>query len=601
MSSIESFNNQVYLNTSFKRLAFNPKTRKYTAAYRRFLRDNAGSQVSFNESSQEYGTSPLPLRSGDVYNPGTSRIVSRSSMYRRITKSGDNAGLNIVKSSVERRIINSYVKKLDTFYNGAVGSKVIFNLGVLSEVNRLRFINELRTDPPALITMFGEGGSERTIYTINAKSLNGIKSSIEGTEVTDEPTASDDETAGYFINGSPLIQLELLPVSNLQQGAFFKHTLKHEIPDVEKYGLYQTVKAKHYQDCCFVNALVASGKVDESVMEKIRMTIKCAYLPMRKIREIAEQFNLYIVVRGLATKSKRDNVYGNKQNEKIEIGLVEQHYFYIGQTQITSYALKHYDEIKDKPNWNEFVKKNARDSKRFISSLEMFKLLIHNEDVKNEFLEPIKMTSNLFSTPHFQKIDDFPALEVSENDFNPVMDYDKIGEKRSAKEFYSSITHRIWFDFETNVYSSKHTPYLGWYIDEEGKTHKFLGEQCGKYMLNKIYETYGKRVTIENGKKYQHKILMIAHNSGYDFTTGLFKHLYGVETIEKGSSLMSARGEYYYYGRKTPLEITVHCSYAKIPEPLRKFGKMFKLDQEKEVMPCPVYNSVNIKKKIIKC
>ena len=603
MSSIDSFNNNVFLNTSFKRLAFNPKTGKYTAAYRRFLRDNAGRQVAYEIDRDEYGTSPLPLRPGDVYNPSTNRIVSRSSMYRRKTKTGANAGLNIVRAPVQKSMVRGFERKLNEFYKGAPGSKMRFDLTGLNAENRIRFLSSLRTNPRALITLFGEQGKEKTIYTISSNNLGNILALANGyiEESTGANAAnSDAETVAYIIDGSPYIELQLLPESTLQQGAFFKYTLNHEIPDVEQYGLYQTVKPEHYQDCCFVNALIASGKVDEATLTNIRMTIKCAYLPMKKIKEIAERFNLHIVIRGLATKSKRLNVYGNKQSEKIEIGLVDQHYFFINKTQVTSYALKHYEELKHKPRWNEFFTKDQRDPKRFITSLEMFKLLVNNEDVKRVFLSQIKMTSEVFSTPHFQKIDEFPALSVSKKDYANVMDYEKIAEKTAAKQFYSSITHRIFFDFETNVYNNKHTPYLGWYADEDGNTKKFLGERCGKFMLNKIYETYGNLTTTENGKTYNHKVLMIAHNSGYDFTTGLFRYMSNVETIEKGSSMMTARGDFYYYGRKTPIEITVHCSYAKIPEPLRKFGKMFQLDQEKEVMPYPVYNTINIKKKVIK-
>ena len=91
---------------------------------------------------------------------------------------------------------------------------------------------------------------------------------------------------------------------------------------------------------------------------------------------------------------------------------------------------------------------------------------------------------------------------------------------------------------------------------------------------------------------------MIAHNASYDFRTGLFKYLSNVETIEKGSSLMSAKCKFYNYS-STPLIIKITDSYCIIPEPLRKFGKMFKLKTEKEIMPYPLYTTKNIKKKFI--
>ncbi len=624
MSSIDSFNNRVILTTPFKKLAFNKRTGKYTAAYRKFLRENNGIQqrqttddfTNLTDSRVER----LPLRPGDVFNPGTQRIVKRKTMYLKPkAKTPEEVVIEmqkptIIRAAAQRKLIQGYLKQLNAFYNAPPRTTLTVDLGYLTGENLFQFVESLRTDPPVLVEYFYNVGptsnvDPKRIYTITAKSLESMKDKMFDQYHDPEAGGSDDKmAAGFFEGGAPMIRLTRLPGSTLQQGAFFKYTLNHEIPDVEQYGLYRTVKASHYRDCCFVNALVASGVVPPEVLEKIRLSIKTAYLPMKKIREIAEQYDLHIVVRGLATKSKRLNEYGNRDNVTVEMGLVGEHYFFNGTTSVTSYALKHYAELKHKPQWNEFVKKNERDATRFISAVQMFKLLVHNEEVKNQFLTPIKMTADLFATPHYQKVDEFPALDVQPNDYRPVIDPEASKKSRDAKAFYSEITKRVWFDFETNVYSGAHTPYLGWYAGEDGETEGFVGQKCAFNMLCKLYKLHGNIVEKEtNGKKHYRQLLMIAHNAGYDWTTGLFKHLSRVETIEKGSGLMTGRAVFYYPQAKgtpdsqrlPPLEIVVQCSYAKIPEPLRKFGKMFQLKQEKEVMPYPVYNTNNIARGVI--
>ena len=553
---------------------------KITKSYRKYIRtiDN---------------NAPLPLNL--AFNPKTNRIVKYSSVYDlRYNKP-------VYKAPIKKYLqFNNYQQKIKSV-NSTIGKTESFDFTTVSNIGLEKFFSMLNISNPILMSVYNTDG-RITHYTLNEKTLPRISTLLSGIENAEyTSTAGSDEEAIINIRDTKKFTLKRLPKSKKQNGGFYKYTLKYPLPDVEKYGIFTSVNGKNYNECCFINALIASGKVEESVIANIKLFIKCTYLPMCKIKQIVEKFNLNIVIRGLDTKSKRINQYGDKSNVCIEIGMVDNHYFYNDKTQMTSYALKNYEELisRDPLNWNTYIKKHARDKKSFISSLQMFKLFRENEHVRDFFLEPITINTELFNTPHFQKIDDFPALAVNNKDYKPAVDHDAREQKQEAKEFFTSITSRVWFDFETDIYGDKHLPYLGWYTDEDGACYEFIGRDCGKQMLNHLYKQYGNKSIESNGKNYNKKVLMIAHNASYDFTTAIFEHLYGVETIEKGSSLMSANGKYYYYGNKTPLDICIHDSYAKIPEPLRKFGKMFKLDQEKEVMPYPIYTSKNIEKKFI--
>lgn len=81
----------------------------------------------------------------------------------------------------------------------------------------------------------------------------------------------------------------------------------------------------------------------------------------------------------------------------------------------------------------------------------------------------------------------------------------------------------------------------------------------------------------------------------YDFIVGLFSldGFHVESSIERGSSVMAVNATYY------GVRVLLHDTYAKIGEPLRKFGKMFGLTQSKEVMPYGVYTPKNIARVLV--
>ena len=78
----------------------------------------------------------------------------------------------------------------------------------------------------------------------------------------------------------------------------------------------------------------------------------------------------------------------------------------------------------------------------------------------------------------------------------------------------------------------------------------------------------------------------------------IIKHLNQISLIERGKILL--RGSAVFNIRKGKhINIQIQDSYALIPEPLRKFGDMFKMDIEKEIMPYNLYTNENVKQKYI--
>ena len=83
------------------------------------------------------------------------------------------------------------------------------------------------------------------------------------------------------------------------------------------------------------------------------------------------------------------------------------------------------------------------------------------------------------------------------------------------------------------------------------------------------------------------EILLIAHNSDYDCRF-ISEYLQNVKPIVKSDKFLQSKATYYNPKSKKTV-IIVQGSYKLIPMALRAFGKCFKLDLSKEVMPYSVY------------
>ena len=88
--------------------------------------------------------------------------------------------------------------------------------------------------------------------------------------------------------------------------------------------------------------------------------------------------------------TSRTEEIGNDPHELYHIGLVEEHYFIIDKTELTSYCLKNYDYVKHINNSSMIYMKSGETYKtsnqKYIDSFKVVKLLLENKD---KLLEPI--------------------------------------------------------------------------------------------------------------------------------------------------------------------------------------------------------------------
>ena len=143
--------------------------------------------------------------------------------------------------------------------------------------------------------------------------------------------------------------------------------------------------------------------------------------------------------------------------------------------------------------------------------------------------------------------------------------------------------HKVYFDFET-VTNKTHKPYLVRYETEDDVRQEFIGENCALGMLNNL--------------PYKKHILLIAHNANYDCRF-LLQYLTHEKPLVKGGRILSCNAVYYRFGdKKQPINILIKDSLKIINMPLKGFGKSFKLDVEKEIMPYQLYTQETLRKYI---
>jgi len=412
-------------------------------------------------------------------------------------------------------------------------------------------------------------------YFTNSNFVNKVLDTIRTGKFfeTEEEAIGSDEKFSYLLQTATEIEIMKLDESkNKIKGAFFPYKHKLDGVDLSPLQIYQDI-SKDFNELninCLVHSIIQYGidnnlESDEwnKIISDIKFSVMTAEVSQVKIKQIAEKHNLYITIK--RPESNRNlRKYGNKEKSKYEIklGLIEEHYFLIRNVDITEYAIKHYEEIKHKERWNEFIRKDERDKKRFTDSYKLIQAILENKLVEKFTREELQHTGFLNQVKELQE---------------PYYVENECPEYKDKKENPYYVEHReLFFDFESSTEGSKHIAYLCVCEDKP-----FYGEECGKQMLDYI------------SKKYNNQpVRLIAHNAGYDLRF-ITEYLTELNIIERGHMLLRAEGKY------KKLKIQVQDSYALISSKLSGFSKIFGMEQEKEIMPYSLYTKERVEKQFI--
>jgi len=370
------------------------------------------------------------------------------------------------------------------------------------------------------------------------------------------------------------------------EGAFFKYYHNLNGFDLTKFGLFED-KPKEYENCLFT-ALKQSGLSAVKLNSFISIMGGGIYIPCCKLNKICSKMGIHITIRTAREKDSKIVHYGNKELETIKIGLMDKHFFLIEKTQFTNFAIKHYDEIKHKKDWNRILRfdkmKNCftrtKDKKHFIDTFKLYKLLLEN---KETLLRRIPIQDILATQYHDAKLED-GALEYDEKLCCAENELTKA--KKSDKHYC------VFFDFETITEGDKHKPYLMCALTEDNRQLCSFGEECGKNFLKALAD-----LCVKLGKE---DVLLIAHNTRYDYTF-LMDYLYSNNPCLKGNRLMT--GSATIYGKKTSQKINIKFQDTLnfLVCPLSKFPKMFRIKNVvKEVIPYQLYTEKNVAQRFVK-
>ena len=575
-------------NNPKKRLVFNGE---YTKAFEKFnleqLKEGNTNVVAFSDKKIFDKTSNRLLNRKNYFtNKGNLRKKFQNNQYGIDM----DVFLDVSKYSkpLQRRIARAETKTED------VSIPINFSL-----LNR-DFDNLLKIIKPTTKRYLLHDVEADTFYTLTDDFINNIKKIIKkGLVITEEEDIDSDTRVlrRFTINKNFELIVKNKTGKTKPEGSFFGYNHILDGVDLKRYGVYSTIEELEddgkYDINCICVALQNAG-ID---ITPIKHIVKNRNIPHKDLKHVADTLGIYITLKYI-TDEKKKNHYGDRTKPEIRIGNIEKHYFLIEDTNYTRYSIVNYFDVRDKENWNKIYskegKKYKRKNDRFIDSYKLIKILV---EMKDKYLTPIKYHNNLYKSCFYNEVDDFGSLGY-DSEINTQSNPES---KMKATEKYSNIFKTLFFDFETTTRRDdeeivNHKPYCV-YTDENPSG--FHGEKCGKKLIDELVVLYG--VSKDDDKyddvmKHKYQLRLIAHNCGYDFRF-ILENLYGVDTIEKGNSIMNGNA-LCYCGNKV-LSINLRDSLKMINMGLGKFAEAFDLEVKKEILPYDLYTEERVEERYI--
>lgn len=404
------------------------------------------------------------------------------------------------------------------------------------------------------------------------------------------------------------------------------------------------------KDNCLINSL--KPFLNQNNLFEISKQIKNDYYPKNKLNIVCRILNKNIILHELVQKNRGEyeivitEFFKNRSKElvhkdlinvkdKIQIGLLYNHYIPFKMICFSKALIPHLnnndykDKIKSLITKNKFVKKvlsvNGKlkfyysDKPLFIDSVRLIYLMMKNKLFEKMTVEDV---DKIFET-RADKLKYLKALEagddvILEEDLNHFETPLGKGVYFDSKEekyqyFVKEPSFIVFADTETytdnivfnkkiinkNVsYSISYTSYTMEEIYNYFKTGQIVDKPIFSInsderidCISKFYENLNK---INITRELNNNPLIYFHNLKFDLSVhGENPNIKHVNRVQKESIIYKETIQ--YFGKC----YDVVDSYKTIPEPLKNFSKMFKLKENKELMPYNLYNKENVHKKIL--
>ena len=447
----------------------------------------------------------------------------------------------------------------------------------LTKMNLFDIANEVALQNTTLNKFISASYDGKSFFTFSNRTINVINTFNNGSNTLSIASQSSDAEAyfrSFTYNSITLYSPE--KKRSRRSGAFFPYLNMTKL-DLTRYAIYNKFDSKNYNDNCLYTALTNSGLPDIK-KSQLKTLIREMHIPLIRLREIADGLNICICLYKYDDDKIRNTFYGDVNNDIYKICLYQNHYFtYDENIEITSFAIKNYKLVSEHDKWFNIIGFNSkqypkRNFKKTMSSIMIIKTMFDNK-INSDLLEPITDINELMKTRFYNNINNIDDMSL-EYDIETNTKITKVGNVDNSEYL------KVWFDFETFTDNKIHNPYLVCWSTENDKSdiknvHSARGSDCAKAFINRLPSA--------------NKIMLIAHSLGYDYRF-LFEHVYNLQPITRGTSVLCASGIIYVRGKK--VEVIMHDSYSLITCPLRDFGSMFNLDQGKEVMPYDAYNKM---------
>jgi hypothetical protein len=414
-------------------------------------------------------------------------------------------------------------------------------------------------------------------YVLKPQNIQELINNIDKFYV--DETIEDGSDKNIIQEIKKLEHITLIPFNKKKdknQGGFFKYynLTAIDLTDFQIYDYKQDV----YTENCFVYALMKSEILTEIEINSIRFMCCGMYVPCNKITEVCDKFNLTIRVK-ITSTNHIVKKYG-KGERIINIGLIDKHYFAIKTIPYTLYSIKHYEDLKEKEKWNEFIKKDERNKDRYTDSFQAIKYMFEN---KEKYFQDMPY-EDMLDTQYANEVGEITDLTYLDSDIQPNKVYEKKinGNLISTYNYGKQVELKfelVYFDFETITEGENHSAYL--VCNSETQTK--YGTDCGKLMLYDLCNKFGATTEV---------LILVAHNAGYDYRF-IMKHLILDSETTSGKRLLQSTGK-FCYGKGKFMKIIIKDSLSISSMSLDKWGKAMKVPSEKQIMPYDLYTAKNV-------
>ena len=150
-----------------------------------------------------------------------------------------------------------------------------------------------------------------------------------------------------------------------------------------------------------------SGGLSDIKLQELILTLRNRHIRKCDLENVCNTLEIHIELISFRSDGEsRVGHYGKDfDKRKYNLGLVKGHYFINGYTELTSYCLGHYEEIKDIKDCNKIYKKindkYKKGNDRFIKAFQVFRILIGTGD---KLIIPMELTDKVLNTQFYDKV-----------------------------------------------------------------------------------------------------------------------------------------------------------------------------------------------------